>query len=122
MYKERKLNLTFPPSYLQQWCVLKSIVRRKTKDCPDPSATVDNYINHEFPHKIEAIKLDLITSEKEAQREIVLKVQTMCAHSSSPRANFEKVGNVMIKRQTNNPSDYQFSCSYSTVTGRYILA
>ena len=87
LYKERELKLTFPPSYLQQWYVLKSIVGRKTKHCPDPSETVDNYINHEFPHKIEAIKLDLITSEKEAQREIVFTVQKICTHSSPSWAN-----------------------------------
>ena len=59
--KVRELNLTLPPSYLNQWCVLKSSVRRKSKHCPDPSETVDKYVNNEFPDKIMAIKLDLIT-------------------------------------------------------------
>ena len=36
-------------------------VGSKSKHCPDPSETVDNYINYEFPDKIVVIKLDLTT-------------------------------------------------------------
>ena len=58
--KAKELNLTLPPSYLHQWCVLKSSVGRKSKHCPDPSKTVDKYIKNEFPDKVVTIKLDLI--------------------------------------------------------------
>ena len=58
--KAKELNLTLPPSYLHQWCVLKSSVGRKSKHCPDPCKTVDKYIKNEFPDKVVTIKLDLI--------------------------------------------------------------
>ena len=56
--KAREVRLTLPPSSLHQRYVLKSILGRKSEDYPDPNETADKYINHEFPDKIEAIKLD----------------------------------------------------------------
>ena len=54
---------------------------KESKHCPDPSETVDKYIKNEFPDKIVAIKLDLITKQKQAHREIALTVQTICVLS-----------------------------------------
>ena len=76
--KVREVHLTLPPSYLHQRYVLKSILGSKRKHCQDPNETADKYINHEFPEKVVAIML-----EKEAQREIVLPVQTICVLSSN---------------------------------------
>ena len=56
--KAREVRLTLSPSYLHQRYVLKSIMGRKSEHCPDPNETADKYINHEFPDKIVAIKLD----------------------------------------------------------------
>ena len=50
--------------------------RKKSKCCPDPNETGFKFTNHEFPD-IVAIKLDLVTKEKEARREIVVTVQTI---------------------------------------------
>ena len=48
---KRELDLTLPPPYLHQLCVLKSNVGRKSKHCPDPNETGDKFISHEFPDK-----------------------------------------------------------------------
>ena len=61
LVNQREFHLTLPPPYLHQLCVLKSNLGRKKKHCPDPNETGDKLINNEFPDKIVAIKLDLIS-------------------------------------------------------------